>query len=88
MQVLTAAGVAVPGDTVVGAATDGDVLRIARPSITALDLDGGAHGRAAVDLALQAVTGRRDARRSTILLPARLVVRESSAGAGRERSRD
>lgn len=78
VQALIRAGVAIPGDTVVGAATDGDVLRIAQPSITALDLDGAAHGRAAVDLALQAVTEGRVAPQ-TILLPARLVERESSA---------
>lgn len=78
VQALKAAGVAIPGDTVVGAATDGDVLRVAQPSITALDLDGGAHGRAAVDLALQAIT-EGEVAPQTILLPARLVERESSA---------
>ena len=78
LQVLTAAGVEVPGTTVVASIIDGEVLRIAQPSITALDLDGAAHGRAAVDLALQAVLEGEIAAR-TILLPARLIVRDSSA---------
>ena len=78
LQVLTAAGVDVPATTVVASTVDGEILRIVQPSITALDLDGAAHGRAAVDLALQAVLAGELAAR-TILLPARLIVRGSSA---------
>lgn len=75
-QVLLATGLEVPRDVVVGAASDGEVVRLAHPAITALDLDGAAHGRRAVDLAIDLIEGRSPA---DVLLPARLVARASSA---------
>jgi DNA-binding LacI/PurR family transcriptional regulator len=77
-QALLAAGVGIPAQTVLAAASDGEVLRLAHPSITALDLDGAAHGRAAVDLAIELIDGGTP---PTVLLPAHLVVRASSGRA-------
>jgi DNA-binding LacI/PurR family transcriptional regulator len=77
-QALLAAGVGIPSETVVAAASDGEVLRLAQPAITSLDLDGAAHGRAAVDIAIELIDG---AVAPTVLLPARLVIRASSGAA-------
>jgi DNA-binding LacI/PurR family transcriptional regulator len=70
-------GFAVPGDVVVAAATDGESLRLVDPTITALDLDGGAHGAAAVELLLAQVEVP-GVRPPDTLIPARFTIRASS----------
>ncbi len=76
------AGFGVPDETVVAAATDGESLRLVEPSITALDLDGGAHGSAAVELLL-ALVDSPAVRPANTLIPARFTVRASSGGYSR-----
>jgi DNA-binding LacI/PurR family transcriptional regulator len=75
--VLSDLGVAVPEQTVVASAVDGDLLWLARPPITALDLDGESYGRNAADLVLRAIADDETPVES-VQLPARLVVRASS----------
>jgi DNA-binding LacI/PurR family transcriptional regulator len=79
MAALVELGLDVPGDVLVGSASDGEVLRLVAPAITALDGDGGAHGRVAVQLAIEAIGGGSPGDARLTLLPARLVVRASSS---------
>jgi DNA-binding LacI/PurR family transcriptional regulator len=73
------AGCAVPGDVVVAAATDGESLRLVEPTITALDLDGAAHGAAAVNLLL-AQLDESSGPPTNALIPANFTIRASSGG--------
>jgi DNA-binding LacI/PurR family transcriptional regulator len=73
------AGRAVPGDVVVAAATDGEPLRLVEPAITALDLDGAAHGLAGVKLLLAQLDGSNGTR-ADALVHAGFTVRASSGG--------
>lgn len=77
MRALKRAGFAVPEDVVVAAATDGESLRLVDPPITALDLDGAAHGRAAVAVLFDQLDDPAT-RPANALIQARFTIRGSS----------
>jgi DNA-binding LacI/PurR family transcriptional regulator len=82
-EVLRAArnrGITVPGELLVATGIDSIDAREGHPSVTALDLDPAAVGRAAVQLLLSRIRGEEA--EAPVTIPAVLRVRESSAGIG------
>jgi DNA-binding LacI/PurR family transcriptional regulator len=70
-------GLSVPGDLGLASAVDGDALHWSDPRITAVALDAPRIGRAAVELLVALVEGRRPAS-TQIIFPGRLAVRAST----------
>jgi DNA-binding LacI/PurR family transcriptional regulator len=76
---LQGLGVRVPDDLLLAAYVDGPSLQIARPRVTAVDIDPRLTGEAAVNALVEVVVDGRRTRVET-RVPARLRVRESTRG--------